>query len=97
MPRALPLTQTALLLGPSVATAAALDALQLPHGGAALRDVATFDFGWRWRLGLHAVPPPGAPPDEFSPFLFFRFFSVLFVEVRIAMQAGTARTHKPTF
>lgn len=27
------------------------------------RETVTFDFGWRWRLGLHATPLPGGPPE----------------------------------
>ena len=29
----------------------------------ATREIATFDFGWRWRLGLHGVPKKDAPPE----------------------------------
>jgi beta-galactosidase len=29
----------------------------------ATREIATFDFGWRWRLGLHGVPHKDAPPE----------------------------------
>ena len=37
--------------------------LSLIPGAALARQSVTFDFGWRWRLGLHAVPAPGAPSD----------------------------------
>ena len=29
----------------------------------ATREVVTFDFGWRWRLGLHSIPKKDAPPE----------------------------------
>lgn len=42
-------------------SAAMLGLLAAP--AAATRETATFDFGWRWRLGLHGTPRKDAPPE----------------------------------
>jgi hypothetical protein len=40
-------------------------ALHAPAPGHA-RETATFDFGWRFRLGLHGTPAAGGPPEPQS-------------------------------
>ena len=50
-----------MVLGRMALAALALAALTSP--ARATREVATFDFGWRFRLGLHTVPKKDSPPE----------------------------------
>ncbi len=47
--------------GKVLATVMVLGSLTSPVH--ATREVATFDFGWRWRLGLHSTPKKDSPPE----------------------------------